>query len=85
MRAVSLNLTQVHKFLVTHASYPNEDAFVGTLTFCLLMQKLVKSCGGDRRQSLTKKYPKLCQGSILRSSISAKNLSHKLYLGIPDT
>ena len=34
---------QVHKFLVTHASYPNEDAFVGTLSFCLLLQKLV-SC-----------------------------------------
>jgi hypothetical protein len=32
---------QVHKFLVTHASYPNEDAFVGTLAFCLLLQKLV--------------------------------------------
>jgi len=32
---------QVHKFLVTHASYPNEDSFVGTVAFCNLLQKLV--------------------------------------------
>ena len=34
---------QVHKFLVTHASYPNEDPFTETLAFCLLLKKLVSS------------------------------------------
>jgi hypothetical protein len=53
-------IDQTHKLLVTQASYPNEDSFVGTTNFCLLLRKLVRSCNGDRRQVLDIKNPDLC-------------------------
>lgn len=53
-------IDQTHKFLVTQATYPNEDSFTGTINFCLVLRKLVKSCKGDRRKILDIKYPDLC-------------------------
>ena len=53
-------IDQTHKLLVTQASYPNEDSFSGTINFCLVLRKLVRSCNGDRRQVLDIKNPDLC-------------------------
>ncbi len=51
---------QQYKFLVTHATYPNEDAFEGTANFCFLAKKMLWSCTIEKRRSLDLKYPKLC-------------------------
>lgn len=51
---------QQYKFLVTHATYPNEDAFEGTANFCFLAKKILWSCKIEKRKSLDLKYPKLC-------------------------
>ena len=45
---------------MTHATYPNEDAFDGTVNFCLAMKKLAASCVSEKREPLDLKYPKLC-------------------------
>jgi hypothetical protein len=53
-------IDQTHKFLVTQASFPNEDSFNGDTNFCLVTKKLIRSCKGDRRPVLDIKYPNLC-------------------------
>ena len=53
-------MDQTHKFLVTQASFPNEDSFNGDTNFCYTLKKLMRSCKGDRKQVLDIKYPLLC-------------------------
>ena len=45
---------------MTHATYPNEDAFDGTINFCLTLKKLATSCVSEKREPLDLKYPSLC-------------------------
>ena len=45
---------------MTHATYPNEDAFEGTVNFCLVLKKLLNSCSVEKRGPLDLKFPKLC-------------------------
>ncbi len=44
----------------SQAAYPNEESFSSSSNFCLLLKKLVRNCDGDRKQSLSFKYPTLC-------------------------
>ncbi len=45
---------------MSQAAYPNEESFSSSSNFCLLLKKLVRNCDGDRKQSLSFKYPTLC-------------------------
>jgi hypothetical protein len=51
---------QQYKILVTHATYPNEDAFEGTVNFCLTLKKVLASCTSEKRGPMDLKYPDLC-------------------------
>ena len=51
---------QTHAFLVTQASYPNQQAYYNSGEFCVVVHKLERSCAGDRREALEEVYPELC-------------------------
>ncbi len=51
---------QSHQFLVTTSAYPNEQSFFFGEDFCLVFDKLKKSCYNEKRFSLSLSYPKLC-------------------------
>jgi len=54
---------------VTQATYPNEDAFDGTVNFCLTMRKLLTSCRGEKRGALESKHPNLCDEILKEEDI----------------
>ena len=49
---------QTYKFLISDASYPNENTFESSFDFCLVMKKIHLSCSGHKRSSITEKYPR---------------------------
>jgi hypothetical protein len=49
---------------VTKATYPNSNAFFKTKEFCYVLKKLIRSCNGDRRDSLKEDYPEICDNVL---------------------
>ncbi len=53
-------IDQQHKVLVTTSAYPNLHSFVSNDEFCVILDKLVFACNGDRNESLQDEYPGIC-------------------------
>ena len=49
---------------LTQATYPNSHAFDKTKEFCYVLKKLIRSCNGDRRDSLIEEYPGICDNVL---------------------
>jgi hypothetical protein len=49
---------------LTQATYPNSHAFDKTKEFCFVLKKLIRSCNGDRRDSLIEEYPGICDNVL---------------------
>ena len=49
LSGISFSFTQKYHVLVTQSSYPNEHTFRQTPQFCVLVEKLKRSCKGSRR------------------------------------
>ena len=53
-------IDQKYDAKVTSATYPNRRAFIQSSEFCLVHDKLVKSCQNEKRITLEEIYPNLC-------------------------
>ncbi len=51
---------QTHQFVTTAASYPNINSFYLGEDYCLVLEKLKRSCKTEHRITLGMKYPALC-------------------------
>ena len=51
---------QQHSFLLSQAVFPNKPSFHKLPEFCVVFDKLVRSCFGDRRDVLALAQPRLC-------------------------
>ena len=51
---------QQHSFLLSQAVFPNTFSFHKLHEFCIVFDKMIRSCDGDRRDSLAESQPKLC-------------------------
>ena len=66
---------------LTQATYPNLHAFDKTREFCYVLKKLIRSCNGDRRDSLIDEYPGICnnvlavENSVTTCPIDSKKLN----------
>jgi hypothetical protein len=69
---------QQYKILVTHATYPNEDAFEGTVNFCLTVKKMLASCNIEKRGPLDIKFPKLCP-EVLKAEVQIESLDCNIF------
>ena len=67
-----------HKYDVrlTTASYPNFRAFVNGPEFCIVYNKLVKSCQSEKRITLQENYPDLCE-HLVQNGTNCKVCSTK--------
>jgi hypothetical protein len=52
---------QVHTVLVTAAAFPSIYSFYQSREYCIVVEKLRRSCAGDRRESLDQDTPDLCK------------------------
>ena len=53
-------IDQKYDVKVTSATYPNKHTFIHSSEFCLVHDKLVKSCQNEKRITLEEIYPNLC-------------------------
>ncbi len=51
---------QTHQLLTTSAAYPNQESFHLGDDYCLVLNKLRRSCKTEHRITLNMKYPELC-------------------------
>ena len=58
---------------MTHATYPNEDAFEGTVNFCLVIKKVLRSCRIEKRGPLDLKFPDLCS-EVMQEEVDIEGL-----------
>ena len=69
---------------LSQATYPNNHAFDKTKEFCYVLKKLIRSCNGDRRDSLTEDYPGICdnvlavENSVTTCPIDSKKITTEL-------
>ena len=74
-------IDQLMTVTVTQATYPNHHAFDKTKEFCYVLKKLIRSCNGDRRDSLIDEYPEICdnvlavEGSVTTCPIDSKKIN----------
>ena len=74
-------IDQLMTVSVTQATYPNLHAFDKTREFCYVLKKLIRSCNGDRRDSLIDEYPGICnnvlavENSVTTCPIDSKKLN----------
>ena len=54
-------IDQKHSFLISEASYPNFHTYDQQPEFCVVVEKLQRSCSGSRLVLLENHYPNLCQ------------------------
>ena len=57
-------IDQLMTVTLTQATYPNSHAFDKTKEFCYVLKKLIRSCNGDRRDSLIEEYPGICDNVL---------------------
>ena len=57
-------IDQLMTVSVTQSTYPNLHAFDKTREFCYVLKKLIRSCNGDRRDSLIEEYPGICDNVL---------------------
>lgn len=51
---------QQYSFLLSQAVFPNKFTFHKLPQFCVIFEKLIRSCSGDRQYSLNEAQPRLC-------------------------
>ena len=68
-------IDQKYDVKVTAATYPNKQAFIQSSEFCLVHDKLVKSCQNEKRFTLEEVYPNMC-------NLLADSNCTKVYKGI---
>jgi hypothetical protein len=57
-----------YKFLISEASYPNFNIYNESFDFCLVAKKILKSCSGEKKESIEMKFPNLCSTVLSESS-----------------
>ena len=55
---------QKYDVKLTTASYPNFRAFINGPDFCIVYNKLLKSCQSEKRFTLQDYYPDLCENLV---------------------
>ena len=67
---------------LSQATYPNNHTFDKTKEFCYVVKKLIRSCNGDRRDSLIEDYPGICDnvlaGGVTTCPIDSKKITTEL-------
>ena len=63
-------IDQKYDVRVTSAAYANKLAFIHSPAFCLVYEKVLKSCQTEKRFTLEENYPDIC--SLLKNSNCTK-------------
>ena len=64
---------QLMTVTLSQATYPNNHAFDKTKEFCYVLKKLIRSCNGDRRESLIDEYPGICDNVLaVENSVTSR-------------
>ena len=54
-------IDQKYDATMTHASYPNHNSYLKSSDFCIVYNKLLKSCQSEKKLILDESYPDLCE------------------------
>ena len=54
-------IDQKYDARMTHASYPNHNSYHKSSDFCIVYNKLLKSCQSEKKLILDESYPDLCE------------------------
>ena len=54
-------IDQKYDVKVTSSTYPNKQSFVQSKEFCLVYEKILKSCQTEKRITLEEQYPNICK------------------------